>query len=94
MMLAVVVVYSAINVVIQSVIQPKVVGDAVGLSPSITFLSLAFWAFTLGAVGALMAVPLSLLAKALLVDADPRAAWITPLLAGNQESPKTSSRRQ
>jgi predicted PurR-regulated permease PerM len=82
LMLAVVVVYSALNVVIQSVIQPKIVGDAVGLSSTITMLSLVFWAYTLGAIGALMAVPLTLFAKAVLVDADPRAASIKPLLSG------------
>ena len=91
MALTVVVVYSVINLIIQSVIQPRVVGEAVGLSPTITMLSLVFWAFTLGAVGALMAVPLSLLAKALLVDADPRAAWIAPLLSGNTKEPEVAS---
>lgn len=84
MMVTVIVVYSVINLIIQSVIQPRVVGEAVGLSPTITMLSLVFWAFALGAVGALMAVPLSLLAKAVLVDADPRAAWVSPLLSGNE----------
>ena len=84
MMVTVIVVYSLINLIIQSVIQPRVVGEAVGLSPTITMLSLVFWAFALGAVGALMAVPLSLLAKAVLVDADPRAAWVSPLLSGNE----------
>ena len=39
-MILVIVVYSAINVIIQSVIQPKFVGDAVGLSTTLTFVSL------------------------------------------------------
>ena len=64
--LAVVAVYSVINLVIQTVIQPKIVGDAVGLSTSLTFLSLVFWAWVLGALGALLAIPLSLLVKAVL----------------------------
>lgn len=82
LMLLVVAVYSALNFVIQSVIQPSFVGDAVGLSGSITFLSLVFWGWALGAVGALLAVPLSLLVKALLVDVDPDSSWLRPLLAG------------
>ena len=90
LMLLVIVVYSALNAVIQSVIQPRVVGEAVGLSGSVTFISLVFWAWVLGAVGALFAVPLTLLAKALLVDVDPRAAWLTPLLAGGPEEPATA----
>ena len=63
--------YSLINFVIQSIIQPKVVGDAVGLSTTVTFLSLVFWAWVLGPLGALLAIPLTLLAKALLIDVDP-----------------------
>ena len=89
-MLLVIVVYSVLNAIIQSVIQPRVVGEAVGLSGSVTFVSLVFWAWVLGAVGALFAVPLTLLAKALLVDIDPRAAWLSPLLAGGPEVPATA----
>src|SRR3954447_8014454 len=74
-MLIVVVAYSVINFVIQSIIQPKVVGNSVGLSVTITFLALAVWTFVLGPLGALLAVPLTLLTKALLVDIDPRAGW-------------------
>ncbi|HEU5044529.1 MAG TPA: AI-2E family transporter [Nocardioidaceae bacterium] len=84
--LAVVAVYIIINFIMQSLIQPRIVGGAVGLSPTLTMLSLVFWAFTLGALGALMAVPLTLLVKALLVDADPQAGWVRPLLA--QQQPK------
>jgi predicted PurR-regulated permease PerM len=90
LMLLVIVVYSVLNAIIQSVIQPRVVGEVVGLSGTVTFVSLVFWAWVLGAVGALFAVPLTLLAKALLVDIDPRAAWLSPLLAGGPEVPTTA----
>jgi len=83
MMLGVLVVYSVINVVIQSVIQPRYVGDAVGLSPTITLLSLIFWAWALGAIGALLAVPFSLFLRAVLVEADPTAHWVLPILSGH-----------
>jgi AI-2 transport protein TqsA len=86
LMLLVIVVYSVVNFVIQSVIQPKFVGDAVGLSGTLTFLSLVFWGWTLGAVGALLAVPLSLLVKAILVDVDPDSRWLSNLLAGGSGS--------
>ena len=77
----VIVAYSVINLVIQSLIQPKVVGDTVGLSITLTFLSLVFWTFVIGPLGALLAVPLSLLTKALLVDADPASRWLDLLIA-------------
>lgn len=84
LMLSVILTYSVINVIIQSVIQPKVIGDNVGLSTTMTFLSLVFWAWVLGPLGALLAVPLSLFTKALLVDIDPSSRWLTPLLSGKQ----------
>ena len=82
LMAAVIVAYAVINFVIQSVIQPRVVGDRVGLTPTITFVSLVFWAWALGALGALLAVPLSILTRALLVEADPAARWALPLISG------------
>jgi AI-2 transport protein TqsA len=83
-MLAVIAAYSVINVLIQSVIQPKVVGDAVGLSVTLTFVSLVFWAWVLGPLGALLAIPLSLLAKALLLDVDPSTRWLGALVGGDE----------
>lgn len=80
-MLAVIAVYSVLNLVIQSGIQPKVVGDAVGLSTTLTFVSLVFWAWVIGPLGALLAIPLSLLVKAVLVDADPANRWMVPLVS-------------
>lgn len=46
----------------------------------VTFLSLVFWAWLIGPLGALLSIPLTLLAKALLVDIDPRAGWADALL--------------
>jgi predicted PurR-regulated permease PerM len=85
LMIAVIVVYSVVNFVIQSVIQPRVVGDTVGLTPMLTFLSLVFWTWVVGPLGALLAVPLTLLTKALLVEADPRTWWALPLISGEPE---------
>lgn len=85
LMIAVIVVYAVLNFVIQSVIQPRIVGDRVGLSATLTFLSLIFWAWAIGALGALLAVPLSLLMRAILVDADPEARWLAPLISGKPD---------
>jgi predicted PurR-regulated permease PerM len=73
-----------INFLIQSIIQPKVVGDTVGLSVTLTFVSLLFWTWVIGPLGALLAIPLSLLAKALLVDIDPSTKRIGALIGGDQ----------
>ncbi|WP_307464198.1 AI-2E family transporter [Pseudarthrobacter oxydans] len=83
--LAVIVVYGGINSVIQSIIQPKYVGNAVALSETITFTSVLFWAVILGPVGAILAVPLTLLARTILLDSDPAIAWWRPLTGDNKD---------
>jgi AI-2 transport protein TqsA len=86
LMLAVVAVYCAVNFVIQSIIQPKVVGDAVGLSTTVSFLSVIFWGWVLGPLGALLAIPMSLLAKGLLVDIDPATRWMEPIISSGSST--------
>ena len=75
-MIEVIVLYCVLNLIIQSVIQPKVVGDAVGLTTTMSFLSLIVWAYLLGPLGAILAIPASLLFKAVLLDVDPDARWL------------------
>src|SRR3954470_8264869 len=80
MMVAVLVVYIVLNTIVQSLIQPMFTGDAVGLSTTITFVSLLFWAWVLGPLGALLAIPATLFVKAVLVDCDPDAKWVDHLI--------------
>ncbi|WP_051280945.1 AI-2E family transporter [Actinomyces slackii] len=72
----VIVAYSVLNFVIQTLIQPKFTGDAVGLNTTATFISLMFWSAVIGGLGTILAVPLTLFAKALLIDSDPRSRWV------------------
>ncbi|MEY9950943.1 AI-2E family transporter [Leifsonia sp. EB34] len=71
--IAIIIIYGVVNAVVQSVVQPKVVGNAVALSQTLTFFSVLLWAVVLGAIGAILAIPLTLLGRAILVDSDPRA---------------------
>ncbi|MFI7119328.1 AI-2E family transporter [Amycolatopsis sp. NPDC049868] len=79
-MLVTIVVYVLLNFVVQSLIQPRFVAESVGLSTLVTVLALVFWTWLLGPLGAVLAVPATLLAKALLIDVDPRARWAEALL--------------
>ena len=79
----VVVVYCVINFLLQSVVQPKFVGDAVGLSITVTFLSLIVWTWVLGPLGSILAVPLTLLVKAVLLDHDPGNRWALALVSSS-----------
>jgi AI-2 transport protein TqsA len=88
LMIVVIVLYCLINLVIQSIIQPRYVGNAVGLSTTLTFLSLIFWTWVIGPLGAILAVPLSLFFKAVLVEANPDQAWLDRVLSGHAERPE------
>ena len=87
-MLLVIIAYIILNSVLTSLIPPYFIGDAVALSMVITLLSVIFWAWVLGPLGAVLAVPLTLLVKAVLIDADPRAAWAQTFVgAGGRARP-------
>ena len=82
-MLWVIVIYSVVNFVIQGILQPKFTGDAVGINATTAFLSLVFWAYVFGALGALLAIPFTLLVKTLLIDRDPKTRWINPFISSS-----------
>jgi predicted PurR-regulated permease PerM len=86
-LLLVVIIYLVVNFVLCSLVQPRYIGDAVGLSLTVVFLSLGFWAWMLVPLGAVLAVPLTLLVKAVLVDAHPRLAWMSTLLGAGAQVP-------
>lgn len=81
--LIVVVLYCVLNFVVQSIIQPRFTGESVGVTPTVSFISLLLWGMVLGGLGTLIALPMTLLVKALIIDTDPKARWINAFLASN-----------
>ena len=84
--LLVVILFSVVNFILQSLIQPKFTGDAVGITPTVSFISLLVWAWVFGALGALIALPATLTVKALLIDPDPRMRWINAFISNDPET--------
>ena len=71
--------YTAVNIIIGSFIEPKVMGRGLGLSTLVVFLSLLFWGWLLGIVGMLLSIPLTIMAK-IAFDANDNTKWISVLL--------------
>jgi predicted PurR-regulated permease PerM len=73
-------IYVIINNLISNIIEPKIMGDGLGLSPAMIFFSLIFWGWVLGPVGMFLAVPLTMTLK-IAFDSNPQTAWIGVLLS-------------
>ncbi|GAB2815977.1 AI-2E family transporter [Alpinimonas psychrophila] len=89
----VIVLYAAANM-IQTLVQPIFVGVHVGIGFTLTFVSVIVWAAILGPLGALLAVPMTLLGRMVLIDSDPNGDWAARL-TGNlmqKRKPKGSTR--
>jgi len=77
--LAVVIAYSIINFAIDYILQPRYIGSSVDMSAAVVTLSIIFWGLVLGPAGALLAIPLTIVAIA-VGDAFPDSQPFSRLL--------------
>jgi AI-2 transport protein TqsA len=77
--LAVAVGYAVINVLLGNVIEPRLLGRSLGLSPLVVFLSLLFWGWVWGPAGMLFSVPMTVITKILLYNYED-TRWLAVLL--------------
>lgn len=76
--------YLVINTVLANLIEPRVMGEGVGLSTLVVFLSLVFWGWVLGPIGMLLSVPLTMIFRILLDSLD-ETRWLAVLLGPRTE---------
>lgn len=79
--------YLAINVGIGNILEPRIMGSRVGLSPLVIFVSMAFWGWVLGPVGMLLSVPLTMTLK-IGLGYNEKTRHIALLLGSNTEAEK------
>ena len=71
--------YVAINIAIGNFLEPRVMGEGMGLSPLIVVMSLVFWGWVLGPVGMVLAVPLTVILR-IMLSSQPSTLWAAVLL--------------
>ena len=71
--------YVGINIAIGNFLEPRVMGEGMGLSPLIVVASLVFWGWILGPVGMVLAVPLTVILR-ITLGGQPSTRWVAVLL--------------
>ena len=71
--------YAVINNVLGNVVEPRFMGQGLGLSTFAVVLSLVFWGWVLGPVGMLLSIPLTMAVK-IAMESGPSTRWMAILL--------------
>jgi len=78
--------YLGVNFVMGNLVEPRAMGQALGLSTFVAFLSLVVWGWIFGAAGMLLSVVLTMTLK-IALDSHPETRWIAHLLGPGEGAP-------
>jgi len=78
--------YLLVNTLVGNVIEPRFMGQRLGLSTLAVFLSLVFWGWVFGPVGMLLSVPLTMVIK-FIAEQQAGSAWFAVLISSSPPRP-------
>jgi predicted PurR-regulated permease PerM len=84
--------YVVINGGVQNIVQPRMMGKGLQLSPLLVFISFIFWTTMLAGLGALIAIPLTLIVKKVL-EIFESTRWLAALMSVGSESESGESQQ-
>ncbi len=79
--------YLSINIIIGNLIEPRIMGQRLGLSTLAVFLSLLFWGWMFDHIGMLLSVPLTMVIKFLALQ-HPSTIWFAVLISNLPDAEK------
>lgn len=75
-----------INGFADEILKPKFMGEGLDLAPIMVIFSVTIWTAVLGPLGAILGVPVTMIVKELVLEADDQNRWIARLIGkGNQK---------
>lgn len=77
--------FVAVNMIIGNAVEPRMMGQGLGLSTFVVFFSLLFWGFILGTVGMFLSVPLTMTIK-IMLEQNPNTKWFAVVLGTSKEA--------
>jgi len=81
-----------INGFAENVIKPRSMRTGLNLSPFVVVFSVIFWSAVLGPFGAILSIPMTLIIKELVLEADDQNRWMARFLSGSEgEEPSTTA---
>ena len=84
--LTVIIGYVVVNSAVDNIIKPRFVGESLDLAPVVVVVSLLFWGWLLGPLGALVAVPLSIAAK-VFFESFEESRWLAHMMSDSGPKP-------
>jgi AI-2 transport protein TqsA len=85
--------YVLINGGVQNIVQPKMMGKGLRISPLVVFISVIFWATVLGGMGALIAVPMTMIVMKIL-ELSESTRWIAALMRIGSDSDSDEDKKE
>ena len=76
----VVLLYLIMNNIVGNFLEPKLMGNSLGISTLVVFLSLVFWGWLLGPIGMFLSVPITMTLK-IIMDSNDNTRWISIMLS-------------
>ena len=92
--LIVVLLVIVVNGIVDNVLAPRIMGRSVGLSSLTVLISVFFWGWVFGGIGALISVPLTLMVKLLFFDSFESTQGISAIMATPVIGAKSGRRRR
>jgi predicted PurR-regulated permease PerM len=73
------------NGIAENFVKPKFMSEGLNLSPFVVFVSVVFWSAVLGPLGAIFSIPMTLIVRDLILEADDRNRWLARLISAGQD---------